>query len=240
MANRLIALDKCPGVHPIGIGEALRHVALATRADLEEVCGTDQLCSGLRAAMEGAIHAVEELFDLNCDAGWALLFVNANNAFNSLNRVAALWNSRVLWPQCLRFLFNFYHGYAALFLQGSSDHLLSKEGVSQDDPLSLMPYPVAILPLIHSLKNPKKWSQNWYADDSACEATLHSLHTWFSQLLSSGPGFGYLPQPAKTVLVVASSYVNQATSLFANLGIKVVSFCCFLGGFVGDHSMHCF
>ena len=90
MANQLIALDKCPGVRPISIGEALRCflgkiVALATRADFEEVCGTDQLCSGLRAGMEGAIHAVKELFDLNCNAGWGLLYVDAKNAFNSLN-----------------------------------------------------------------------------------------------------------------------------------------------------------
>ena len=166
---------------------------------------------------------------LNCDAGWGLLLVDAKNAFNSLNQIAALWNARVLWPCCLRFLFSTYCGYAPLFLQGSSDYLLSKERVTQGDPLSMMLYAVAILPLIHLLKNPKRWTQNWYADDSACVATLPSLHAWFSQLLSGGPAFGYLPQPAKTVLVVGPSCVNQAASLFADLGIKVVSGSRFLG-----------
>ena len=161
MANWLIALDKCLGVHPIGKGEALRRVlgkvvALATRADLEEACETDQPCSGLRAGMEGSIHVVKKLFDLNCDAGWGLLLVDAKNAFNSLNRIVALWNARVLWPHCLWFLFSTYCGYAALFLQGSSDYLLSKEGVTQGDPFSMMLYAVAILPLIHLLKNPKR------------------------------------------------------------------------------------
>ena len=72
---------------------------------------------------------------------------------------------------------------------------------------------------------------------TACVATLPSLHAWFSQLLSSGPDFGYFPQPAKTVLVVGPSYVNQATLLFSDLGIRVVSGSRFLGGFVGEHSM---
>ena len=58
MSSRLIALDKCPGVCPIGIGEAFQWilckvVALATHADLEDVCGVAYLCSGLRAGMEG-------------------------------------------------------------------------------------------------------------------------------------------------------------------------------------------
>ena len=58
------------------------------------------------------------------------------NAFNSLNRSAAIYNCRVRWPRCSRFT---YRGYTALVLQGMSktDALLSKEGVMQGDPLSM-------------------------------------------------------------------------------------------------------
>ena len=35
-----------------------------------------------------------------------------------------------------------------------------------------MLYAVAVLPLIHSLNAPGKWTQNWYADDSSCVAEL--------------------------------------------------------------------
>ena len=84
---------------------------MVTCSDLEEVCGIDRLCSGLRSGLEGAIHAVRELFDEHCNSGWGLLLVDATNAFNSVNRVAALWNARVLWLCCSRFLFNTYRGY---------------------------------------------------------------------------------------------------------------------------------
>ena len=58
MASRLIALDKCPGIRPIGIGEEPRRIlgkvlALATRFEVEEACGVSQLCSGLNAGIEG-------------------------------------------------------------------------------------------------------------------------------------------------------------------------------------------
>ena len=73
------------------------------------------LCSGLWTGMEGAIHAVRELFDLHNGEGWGVLLVDARNAFNSVNRMAALWNARILWPRCSCFLFNTYRGYARLF-----------------------------------------------------------------------------------------------------------------------------
>ena len=63
MACRLIALDKTPGVHPIGIGEIIRR--LISKCIISVVghqatkrCGNLNLCVGLSAGMEGAIHAV--------------------------------------------------------------------------------------------------------------------------------------------------------------------------------------
>ena len=68
--GRLIALDKRPGVRPIGIGECLRRiifksVAEFTKFDLEETCSTDQLACGLKAGVEGAIHALSDVSDDN-------------------------------------------------------------------------------------------------------------------------------------------------------------------------------
>jgi len=52
MANRLIALDKCPGLRPIGVGECLRRVIGKTVMQqswlsLKEECGPGQLASNL-------------------------------------------------------------------------------------------------------------------------------------------------------------------------------------------------
>ena len=91
----------------------------------------------------------------------------AANAFETINRPAALWNSnaRVLWPRCSKLLVQ--------------KRTFSCEGETQGDPLAMHLYglPVFNLPLIRKLKNPAKCKQNWYTDDSACSAPL--IWHWF-------------------------------------------------------------
>ena len=63
--GRLVALDKQPGVRPLGIGESwLRCVSKCVLRECgkegKAACGSTQLCAGLEAGIEGAIHAVRK------------------------------------------------------------------------------------------------------------------------------------------------------------------------------------
>ena len=63
MACRLVALDKRPGVRPVGIGETLRRALakLFMRAagdQAKTACGKLQLRACLKAGIDGATHAV--------------------------------------------------------------------------------------------------------------------------------------------------------------------------------------
>ena len=159
MACRLVALDKCPGVRPIGVGKTLRRIAgktvcMLTRCDLEDIGGTSQLCGGVHSSIEGAIHTVRDLFDEDQEEGWGVLLIDASNAFNSINRQAVLWNSRVLWPSCSLFLFNTYRGWASLIVVDANKILYSREGVTQGDPLFMFIYAAPTLSLISHIGKP--------------------------------------------------------------------------------------
>ena len=70
MSCRLIALEKQPGVRPVGVGETWRRLfskIILTVKGLEAtmVCHDDQLCAGLKAGINGAIQGVQALWDEN-------------------------------------------------------------------------------------------------------------------------------------------------------------------------------
>ena len=101
LACRLIALDKCPGVRPIGIGDMARRiiaksVLMVVRGDIQDAAGSLQLCAGQILGCEAAVHSARENFQE--ESAEAALLVDASNAFIALNRMSALHNIKMLCP----------------------------------------------------------------------------------------------------------------------------------------------
>ena len=111
MACRLILLHKNPGLRPIGVGEVLRRITgkvvlKVVKEDIKKAAGYLQLSAGQEAGCEGAIHAMHKIFESNETE--AILIVDAENVFNSINRKAQLHNIEYLCPAIATFLFNCY------------------------------------------------------------------------------------------------------------------------------------
>ena len=235
LACRLIALDKKPGVRPIGICEVLRRIlgkAIMTviKEDVLRATGTSQLCGGHEAGCEAAIHAMRTVFD-NPDTD-GIIFVDASNAFNNLNRKVALYNIQFLCPAASKILINCYRSSTALFVGGTS--LLSQEGTTQGDPLAMTMFALATVPLIQAVKT-SETIQSWFADDAASGGRLRRLRAWWDTLVQKGPAFGYHPNSIKTVLVVKPAKHQEAVEVFDKTGIQIrVDGKAYLGGYVGQ------
>ena len=218
---RLVALNKLPGVRPIGIGETCRRiigkaVLSVLGQDVLEAIGSVQLCAGQKGGCEAAVHALRTSFE--SDSTEAILLVDAKNAFNSLNRQTALLNILHLCPSIARFLINSYRSEVNLYIGGTM--LKSKEGTTQGDPLGMVMYALASLPLIQSLSDPNIL-QVWYADDASCSGKLKDIRTWWDSLVSTGPSYGYFPNASKTYLLVKEDHSDAAKEIFSNTGISI-------------------
>ena len=98
---RLIPLAKNPGVRPIGVWEVLRRIVgkaiiSVVRPEIMSCTGQLQLCAGQASGCEAAVHAISDIFEEQFTD--ALLLIDADNAFNSLNRKVLLYNIRYLCP----------------------------------------------------------------------------------------------------------------------------------------------
>ena len=232
-ACRLIPLDKCPGVRPIGIGEVARRiigkaVMKTVKKDLQDAVGSLQLCAGQDAGCEAAVHAMSCMFEE--DNTEAMLFVDASNAFNRLNRQVTLHNTQYICPAMGPILINTYRNASWLFVGGQC--MLSKEGTTQGDPLAMAMYAIGTQPLIHRLNGIGK--QVWYADDSAAGSSVDNLKIWWDLLEEIGPLYGYFPNGSKTHLLVKPDAVERARVLFKGTGINIsTEGKRYLGGVIG-------
>ena len=116
---------------------------------------------------EAAVHAVCHIFSLEDTEG--ILLVDGANAFNSLNRKAALHNMKFICPALATA--NTYQPPTRMFVSGGGE-VLSSEGTTQDDPLGMAMYALAVIPLA---------------------GTCQQFCAWWDDLVASGTSFGYYP-----------------------------------------------
>ena len=96
------------------------------------------------------------------DSTEAVILIDASNAFNALNRKAALHNIQHLCPEFATFTKNLFRCDAELFLADSDDIILSEEGTTQGGPESMSFYAISTQLLARQDSGAKKL---FYADD---------------------------------------------------------------------------
>ena len=219
---RLIPLDKHPGVRPFGIGEVVRGIIgkaimKLIKYDLQDAVGSLQLCAGQDAGCEAAVHAMNAMFIK--ESTEAIILVDASNAFNRLNRRATILNCDAICPSLTHILTNTYRGNSHLFVDGQ--HLLSREGTTQGDPLAMVMYAIGTQPIIHRLDGIA--NQVWYANDSVAGSSLERVRQWWDVLTEVGPMYGYSPNASKTHILVKPHLAEAAREVFRGTDITISS-----------------
>ena len=138
LANRIVALSKSDDrTRPIGIGEVFRRIICKAilsviKPQIRTDIGLHNLCGGQPGGIEALVHRMRDQFEtLGAEA---ILLVDAENAFQTLNRRATLHNARYLCPNFAVALSNIYRSPSRQFgVRGLNDffEISSQEGTTQ-------------------------------------------------------------------------------------------------------------
>ena len=208
LANRLIPLDKNPGLRPIGVGKVLRRIAGKVIVSV----GSLQVRAGQDAGCESLIHAMRTIYE--DQSAEAVLLVDASNAFNSINRNVFLHNVEVICPSIARYVKNCYFVNSRLFIIGGGE-IQSMEGTTQADPAAMAIFAITIIPLILMLVEIRMQDNNHtktaaYADDLTVAGPIYQIRVWWNMLCRLGPKFGYFPGRSKSWIIVRENAKERA------------------------------
>ena len=98
------------------------------RLDIQEAAGPLQVCAGQDGGCEAAVHAMRNFYAEHEVHG--ALLVDATNAFNTINRQAALHNIKSICPPLHRILVNTYQASIRCIICGDGE-IASSEGTTQ-------------------------------------------------------------------------------------------------------------
>ena len=166
--------------------------------------------------------------------------VDARNGFNKLSRLEMLWTVRPSWPEGARFTFNCYRHWAQLFLRQPVEPtvtILSREGFTQGDPLSMVFYGITLVPLAEALRAAYLGLISpFYADDAVFDGLARRSAELLKLLMRRWPDRGYFPELAKSLFI--SNTLGQeevANQEFVKEGLDLHFIRCswYLGAYLG-------
>ena len=237
LSSRLIPIEKSNGgTRPIGVGETLRRVVTKAIIGLSKpaakgTASIQQLAAGHRSGCEAAVHGLREHFE--SPETEAVILLDAENAFNSINRKLAVHNIKYTCPEIAQFVTNTYR--APSKLRAGTTTIMSEEGWTQGDVGAMVYYSMGLMPLLWKARAPITSSDPdlpdiplrivdvFYADDGNASGRLEDLKLWYSRLTEFGPSFGFTINPEKSFLLVKPEFESRAKSLFSETGMNVTT-----------------
>ena len=109
-------------------------------------------------------------------------------------------------------------------MRSMSDFIMSKEGVTQGDPLSMYVYVIGTLPLIKSLQF---CIQPWYADNASAGGLLTDLHKWLLHLCLLRPNYGLLYLVWRSLLLRDNCFVYPYSLVTLVFNLVIMSDNCY-------------
>ena len=126
-----------------------------------------------------------------------------------------LWTVQHRWTAGLRFAFNCYWHWAQLILRQPGElpvTILSREGVTQGDLLSIVLYRITLVPLAEELRaEDTGLLSQFYADDAAFDGSARRSVQLLKMLMKRGADRGYFPDPAKSLFILEKPGQEEAT-----------------------------
>ena len=183
---------------------------------------------------------LDNLSDQSSPEPNGVLLIDAKNGFNEISRKAMLWTVRHLWPSGAIFTFNCYRHASRLLLRssnGEARYITSREGVQQGDPIAMLLFALATVPLIKTIREEvqKLRAIPSFADDLSMFGPISAIIEGMKLLLKLGPARGYYPEPSKSIFIPQHpDQLQECKSLLSNFNFNFKPGHRYLGGFIGS------
>ena len=153
------------------------------------------------------------------DSTDGVILVDASNAFNSLNRKAALHNIRIICPEFSTVLINTYRLPVRMFIQGGEE-ILSVEGTTQGDNLAMSFFALGTSILNRLKLLSPTTSQVSLAHGITGAGKILDLRIWWDTIISEGKKFRYYLNKSKSWLIIKNpNNLDHAQNIFKDTGL---------------------